>query len=91
MRATDQQVIALFSGERIAPGCRGRRSGLQHKQVNKRTSRHLAIVFGALLIGCTSAATAFTVHQSAVPARSIVAGANLSVPVHSLHLASAVW
>lgn len=88
MRAThDQQVVALFGGERIAPGCRGRRSG---SNVNKRMSRQLAMVFGALLIGCASAATAYTVRQSATPERNIAAGANFTTPASS-HLASMLW
>jgi hypothetical protein len=89
MRAIyDQQATTLFGGERIAIGYRGRRSGSNPTQ---QASRCLSTLFGVLLIGCASAATAYTVHQSAMPARNIIAGANLSVPAGSLQLASTVW
>jgi hypothetical protein len=88
MRAThDQPVTTLFGGERIAFGCRGRRSG---SHLNKRMGRRLAVVFGALLIGCASAATAYTVRQSTMPERNIAAGANFTAPASS-YLASALW
>jgi hypothetical protein len=66
MRATqDKQVISLFGGECIAPGFRGRRSAPQFRQ---QTSRHLAVVVGALLIGFATAATAITVRTHRIAA-----------------------
>ena len=80
MRAThDQQVIALFSGERIAPGCRGRRNNLQ---IATRVGSRIAIAFAAALIGFATAATAITVRYSTQPEPSEFAnaraGANLA-------------
>jgi hypothetical protein len=88
MRATQEQEITLFGGECLAPGYRGRRSG---SEISKQTGRRTAIAFCALLIGFASAATAITVRHSAGPDRNISAGANLSVPVGSLTLASTIW
>ena len=88
MRAIHEPQIALFGGECISAGYRGRRSG---SQISRQASRGMALVVGALVLGCVTAATAVTIHRSAVPARNISAGANLSVPAGSLHLASAVW
>jgi hypothetical protein len=80
MRAThDQQVIALFGGERIAPGYRGRRNSVQ---IATRVSCRIAIAFAAALIGFATAATAITVRYSAHPEPSELAnaraGANLA-------------
>jgi hypothetical protein len=88
MRATHEREATLLSGECVAPGYRGRRSG---SQVSRQTGRRMAIVFGALLIGIASAATAVTVRHSVVTEHNVAAGANLSVPVGSLHLASTFW
>lgn len=88
MRATQENEITLFGGECVAPGYRGRRSG---SEISKQTGRRMAMVIGALLIGFASAATAITVRHSAVADRNISAGANLSVPVGSLTLASTFW
>ena len=81
MRATQEHEITLFGGEHIASGYRGRHSG---SEISKQTSRRMAVVFGGLLIGFASAATAITVRQSHSPVadrNNISAGANLSVPV----------
>jgi hypothetical protein len=80
MRANeDQQVIALFNGERIAPGCRGRRNS---PQIATRVRIRIAIAFAAALIGFATAATAITVRYSAHPEppelANVRAGANLS-------------
>ena len=88
MRAIHEREITLFGGECVAPGYRGRRSG---SEISKQTGRRMAIVFGVLLIGFASAATAITLRHSVVADRNISAGANLSVPVGSLNLASTLW
>ena len=88
MRATHEREITLFGGECVGPGYRGRRGG---SNLSRQTGRRMAVVFAVLLIGFAGAATAITVRQSAVPERNISAGANLSVPVGSLNLASALW
>jgi hypothetical protein len=75
MRAThDQQVIALFSGERIAPSYRGRRN---RPQLTNKVGCRIAIAFAAALIGFATAATAITVRHSNDTERSSSAGANL--------------
>jgi hypothetical protein len=80
MRATHEREIA-FGGECFALGCRGRRSG---SQINLKIGRRIAILFGALLIGFASAATAITIRHSAVTDRNVSAGANVNVPAGSL-------
>jgi hypothetical protein len=81
MRSTqDQQVIALFSGERIAPGCRGRRNS---PQIAKKVSSRIAVAFAAALLGFATAATAITVRYSTTQPEpsefaNARAGANLS-------------
>ena len=75
MRATqDQQVIALFGGERIAASYRGRRNS---PQITKQVRGRIAVAFAAALIGFATAATAITVRHSNDVERSISAGANL--------------
>jgi hypothetical protein len=79
MRATqNQQVIALFGGECITPSFRGRRSA---PQFSKQTSRRVAVVVGALLIGFATAATAISVtrHRIATDEISQSMPANLMV------------
>jgi hypothetical protein len=88
MRATREQEITLFGGERIAPGYRGRRSD---SQISKQTGRRTAIVFGVLLIGFASAATAITVRHSAMTERNVSADANHGMLGSSLNLASNPW
>jgi hypothetical protein len=88
MRAIHEREITLFGGECVAPGYRGRRSGTQ---ISKQTGRRTAIVFGALLFGFASAATAITIRHSAKTELNVSAGANLSVPFGSLNLASTLW
>jgi hypothetical protein len=76
MRATeDQRVITLFSGERIAPGCRGRNNS---PQITTKVGCRIAIAFAAALIGFASAASAITLRNSPQPERSITAGANFT-------------
>ena len=73
MRANqDQQVTALFDGERIAPGYRGRRSNLQIATWVFRTRIAIAVA----LIGFATAAAAITDRRSNQSERSISAGAN---------------
>jgi len=75
MRANqDQQVTALFDGERVAPGYRGRRSNLRIATWVFRT--RIAIAFAVALIGFATAAAAITVRHSSQSERSISAGAN---------------
>ena len=88
MRATHEREITLFGGECVASRYRGRRSG---SQIGKQTGRRMAIVFGALLIGFASAATAITVRHAGVTERNISAGANLNPTTGSPHLASVLW
>jgi len=88
MRATQDHEITLFGGECVAPGYRGRRSG---SQIGRQSSRRMAIVFGVLLVGFASAATAITVRQANVDERNISAGANLEPSSGSKHLASVLW
>ena len=91
MRATqDQQVIALFGGECITPSCRGRRSA---PQFSKQTSRHVAVVVSALLIGFATAATAITVkrHRIATDEISQSIPANLMVAPGSAGHEAAVY
>jgi hypothetical protein len=88
MHATHEREVTLFGGESVSPGYRGRRSG---SQISKRTSRRTAIVFGALLIGFASAATAITVRHSSVTERSVSAGVNLNPSVGSPYLATILW
>jgi hypothetical protein len=76
MRVTDnQQVIALFGGERVAPGYRGRR---HDPHFTNKVSCRIAIAFAAGLIGFATAATAITVRHANHTERSINAGANLA-------------
>jgi len=76
MRATnDQQVIALFGGERVAPSYRGRRNS---SQMTKATGRRIAIALAAALIGFATTATAISVRHSDHTGRSISAGYNLT-------------
>ena len=76
MRANqEQQVIALFSGERIVTGCRGRRDS---PQITNRASCRVAMAFATALVGFATAATAITVRNSTQPERSLSAGANLT-------------
>ena len=78
MRANeDQQATALFDGERIAPGYRGRRSNLQIATWVFRT--RIAIALAVALIGFATAATAITVRHSNQSERSISAGGNPGV------------
>jgi hypothetical protein len=77
MRATYERQATLFGGECVAPGYRGRRSG---SQISNQTSRRMAVVFGALLIGFASAATAITVYRPVVTERHVSAGANVNLP-----------
>ena len=79
MRATqDRQVIALFGGECVSPNYRGRRSA---PQLSKQTSRRVAVVFGALLIGFATAATAITIkrHSTATDGFTPSMPANLMI------------
>jgi hypothetical protein len=74
MRATeDRQVIALFGGEQVANGYRGRRSAAQF---SKRRTRRAALFFGALLIGFATAATAITVKRHGAGADGFSQGAS---------------
>ena len=76
MRATDNhQVIALFGGERIAPGYRGRRHS---PLITNKVSCRIAIAFAAALVGFATAATAITVRHAQHTERSMSAGANLA-------------
>jgi hypothetical protein len=70
----DHQVIALFGGEAIAPGYRGRRSGAR---MDSKASRRIAIGFAALVISFTTAATAITARRQVAAEPHISAGANL--------------
>jgi hypothetical protein len=88
MRATHEREITLFGGESVARGYRGRRSG---SQISRQTGRRTAIIFGALLLGFASAATAITARHPTAIDRNVSAGANLSVPTNSLHLAATLW
>ena len=91
MRGTqDQQIISLFGGECIAPSFRGRRSA---PQVSKQTSRRVAVVVGALLIGFATAATAITVtrQQKATNAFSESMPANLMVAPRSVGYEAAIY
>lgn len=72
----EAQVIALFGGEYVPSGYRGRRSG---SQINTRTSRRIAVAFGVLLIGCATAATAITARRHVAAEPRIRAGTNLLV------------
>ena len=91
MRATqDQQVIGLFGGECITPNCRGRRSA---PQFSKQTSRRVAVVVGALLIGFATAATAITVkrHQIATDEFSQSIPANMMIAPGSAGFEAAIY
>jgi len=68
----DQHVIALFGGERVAVGRRGRRSS----QMDRRTGHVLAVVLAVLLVGFTTAATAITARRHAAIQAHTSAGAN---------------
>jgi len=62
MRATqDQQMITLISGERIAPGYRGRRHS---PQITNKAGRRIAVVFAAALLGFATAAAAISFRNS---------------------------
>ena len=74
MRDThDQQEIALFGCERIAPSYRGRRSSPQ------KISYRIGLAFAVALIGLTTAASAIAVRHASDTERSISAGANPGV------------
>jgi hypothetical protein len=88
MWAPQERDITLFGAECVASGYRGRRTG---SQIGKQTSRRMAIVFVALLMGFASAATAITVRHAGVTERNISAGANLNPTTGSPHLASVLW
>jgi hypothetical protein len=76
MRATqDEQVTALFNGERIAPGCRGRRDS---PQITNKVGCRIAIAFAVVLVGFATAATAISLRNSKPAEHSINAGANLA-------------
>jgi hypothetical protein len=61
MRAAEgRQVIALFGGEQVADGYRGRRSAARF---STRRTRRAALLFAVLLIGFATAATAITVKR----------------------------
>lgn len=75
MRAPqDQQVTTLFSGERIAPGYRGRRNS---PQIDNKVGRRIALAFAAALLGFATAAAAISVRQSNDIER-YTAGANMT-------------
>jgi hypothetical protein len=74
MRSNQDQQIALFDGERIAPGYRGRRSNLR---IATWVQDPVAIAFAVALIGFATAAAAITVRHSSQSERSISAGGNL--------------
>jgi hypothetical protein len=89
MRAIhDPQVIALFGGECIPHGYRGRRSG---SEISSKTSRRIALAFGALLIGFATAATAITAHRHTTSEPKISAGANLMVVPASSGFEAAIY
>ena len=74
MRPThDHQVIALFDGEPIAPGYRGRRNSPHNK-----VTCGIAIAFASALIGLATAATAIAVRHANDTEQSIRSGANLA-------------
>ncbi len=77
MHANHERQVRLFGGECINPGYRGRRTGTR---ISKQASRRrLAVIFGALLIGFATAATAFTAGHSGLTEPHVNAGANLNV------------
>ena len=91
MRATqNQQVIALFGGECITPSCRGRRSA---PQFTMQTSRRVAVVVGALLIGFATAATAITVkhHRTTADEFNHSIPANMMVAPGSVGFEAAIY
>jgi hypothetical protein len=76
MRANhDQQVIALFGGDRIAPGFRGRRHS---PQVSNKAGYRIGVCLAVALIGFTTAAAAISIRNPAPTERSASAGANLT-------------
>jgi hypothetical protein len=76
MRATHDQQISLFGGERIAPSYRGRRSS---QPMPNAIRFRIAIAFAATVIGFTTAATAITIkHSKPAIERTISPGANLT-------------
>jgi hypothetical protein len=84
----DPQVVALFGGECIPHSYRGRRSG---SQIRSKTSRRIAVAFGALLIGFATAATAISIHRHVAPEPRISAGANLMVAPASHGFDAAIY
>jgi hypothetical protein len=73
MRAThDQEGIALFGGERIAPGYRGRRNSSQI------AIKLIALALAVAFIGFATAVTAIAVRHANETERSISGGGNLA-------------
>jgi hypothetical protein len=88
MRAIHEREVTLLGGECVTPGYRGRRSG---SHIDRQTSLGTAIVFGVLLVGFASAATAITVRPTNVDELNFSAGANLDPTMGSKHHAAALW
>ena len=69
MRIQPHQAVTLLDGARVPEGYRGRLSRVG----NKITNRWGAVVFGGLLLGITTAATAVTVkHISQISGPGVV-------------------
>jgi hypothetical protein len=62
MNATREREVALFGGDCVVQGCRGRRNGIS---INKKASRWIAIIVGGLMLGFAGAATA--IHRYPPP------------------------